>query len=157
MNLEKYEFSENQTSNTNQIIYYFESVGTKGTIKKGVYFQPKNHFEYNLALGDVDMKTEAPNFETYSNNGDLKKVIATVFGIIMDFFKNNPQKVLHFAGNEARKTKFYHWVIAKHLEEILQYFEIFGVISKTEMEEFKPENEYQGFSGILKRDFKNKN
>ncbi len=88
MNLEKYEFSEREVPNKNLITYYFESVGTKGTIKKGVYFQPKkNGFEYNMALGDVDILTDIPNFTTYSNNNDLTKVMATVFGIAIDFFK----------------------------------------------------------------------
>jgi hypothetical protein len=38
MNYGKYEFSERQTLKKDLITYYFESVGTKGTIKKGVYF-----------------------------------------------------------------------------------------------------------------------
>jgi hypothetical protein len=77
-----------------------------------------------MALGDIDEITEKPDFLKASNNGDLKKVIATIFGIGIDFFKQYPNSVVHFLGNEARKTKFYHRIIANNLEEFSQFFKI---------------------------------
>ena len=106
-----------------------------------------------MALGDIDEITEKPDFLKASNNGDLKKVIATIFGIGIDFFKQYPNSVVHFLGNEARKTKFYHRIIANNLEEFSQFFKIFGVLSPKEMENFNPEKEYISFSITPKKDF----
>jgi hypothetical protein len=156
MDIEKYEFLGGENPDTKQIAYYFESVSEHKIIKKGVYFQPKSTaFEYNMALGDVNDKTGEPDFLVMSNNGDLTKIMATIFGIGIDFFKKYPNSIVYFLGNKTRKTKIYHWIISKHLTEISQYFEVYGVLftKERDVEEFNPESVYRSFVIASKKDF----
>ncbi len=156
MDIEKYEFLGGENPDTKQIAYYFESVSEHKIIKKGVYFQPKsNEFEYNMALGDIDDNTGEPDFLVASNNGDFAKIMATIFGIGIDFFKKYPNSVVYFLGNKLRKTKVYHWIISKHLAEISQYFEVYGVLftKERDIEAFNSESVYRSFIIVLKNDF----
>ncbi len=149
MNLEKYDFRE--IDDKKSVSYVFLSTGTKGNILKLVSFQAKNSFEYNLALGDIDQSTGEADFQVSSNNGDIKKVMSTIMGIGLDFFKNYPNSVVGFAGNQERKTKFYQRIIRNNLSDLLQYFVIYGVLSLSEIEIFNPEIEYFGFYFKLKK------
>jgi hypothetical protein len=141
---EKYDFIVEENSDK-QVSYFFDSTGIKGIIKKVVIFQTKNGFVYQMGLGNVIEKTKEPDFKTISDNGDIKKIIATTIWCAMDFMNNNPNIVIGFTGNETRKTKLYQRIIASYLDYFLQYFEVYGVLSLSEMEIFNPQIEYFGF------------
>lgn len=151
MNLEKYKFTDK--SENKKVSYFFVSTGTKGDISKVVYFQPRedNDFEYNLALADINPSTGKPDFEASSNNGDIKKVMATILGIGIDFFKTHPNDIVSFTGNQERKTRFYQRIIKNYYDELSQYFIIYGVLSFTEIEYFDLNKEYFGFFFKLKK------
>ncbi len=141
--MEKYDFEEREEDN--KFSYIFESIGTKGSILKGVYFETRNGFVYQMGLADLDPDTFKPNFKSNSNNGDIQKVIATTVWIGMCFLQKYPNNVVGFVGNETRKTKFYQRIITQYLSYFLQYFEVYGVLSLNEMEIFNPQIEYFGF------------
>lgn len=143
MDIEKYDFIVNEDDT--KFSYFFDSIGTQGIIKKSVTFQTKNGFIYQMGLGDFDTTTRITDYKKMSNNGDIKKVIATTIKIAMDFMQKNPNVVVGFVGNESRKTIFYQRIIRNNLDYLLQYFEIYGVLSLNEMEIFNPEKEYFGF------------
>jgi hypothetical protein len=63
------------------LYYEFDSVGTKGIIKKAVIFTSIDRNVYNLALvtiGDDGYFDDT----TLSNNGDKIQIMATVYNII---------------------------------------------------------------------------
>ncbi|RRO17202.1 DUF6934 family protein [Flavobacteriaceae bacterium 14752] len=141
MNLPKYPLSSSEKMTT----FEFTSEGEKGLIHKLVRFQPTNlNGLYNLAFGDKDKLTGDINDKVISNNGDSKKVLATVVATVYAFTDKYPNALIYATGSTKSRTRLYRIGITKFIDEVIADFEILGEING-EWEDFQKDVEYQGF------------
>ena len=68
-----------------EVTYTFNSIGTKGTIKKLVQFSATSQNDiFNVGFGDIQSNGEIDD-KSESNNGDITKVLVTIISIIFDY------------------------------------------------------------------------
>ena len=67
--------------------FSFMSIGRHGIILKVIEFSEMGKNVYNLGFGDYDFTKNDVDDKIVSDNGDTEKVLATVIGILHDFFK----------------------------------------------------------------------
>lgn len=148
INLDKYIYQ----TNSSYLDYEFESIGTKGIIKKVARFSSIGTNIYNFGFGDLNQVTGEIDDITISNNGDGDKVLATVASIIYDFTGFYKDAAVYIKGSSAAKTRRYQMGINKYWEQINPVFEVFG--SKNEKwEPFKTDENYEAFIGRRKAFF----
>lgn len=108
--------------------FFFESVGPKGVIQKAVLITPTERNDvFNLALVDYDPTSETLDDTPVSDNGDMAKVLATVFQIIRQYLINNPSHCIYFQGNSPARNRVYRMAINKAIKELCLYFTMFGL------------------------------
>ncbi|HEX2848688.1 MAG: hypothetical protein E6Q24_09990 [Chitinophagaceae bacterium] len=139
MKLQKYELKMGKLLKT----FEFISEGRKGKILKFIKFEKtgiKN--VYNLLFGDKNSK----HIDDYvvSNNGDAEKVLATVAEAIVSFTNRYPSSWIYAEGSSRARTRLYQMGINRHLSEILETFEVFG-LKDNEWQKFKKESAYDAF------------
>jgi hypothetical protein len=145
MNLPKYPLS----SSASLMTFEFVSIGKKGRIHKVIQYQATNlEGVYNLAFGDKDIQTGDINDSIISNNGDSEKVLSTVIASLYAFTDHFPDVYVYATGSTATRTRLYRIGIAKHINEVVEDFEIFGE-KKNGWEDFKIDQNYEGF--LVKR------
>jgi hypothetical protein len=145
MNLHKYIYYTNQSFTD----YEFDSIGSKGKIRKVARFTKIDENLFNFGFGDLDEETGDISDTAVSNNGDAKKVLATVAAIVCEFTDKYPNSTIFIKGSTPARTRWYQMNIAAYLEEISALFEIKGVRNK-EWEIFKKNSNYDAFIGIRK-------
>ena len=95
--------------------YEFISTGSKGSIRKVVEYTYMSQLNmWNLGFGDFDTTTEVVSDSVISNNGDGKKVMATVVKTLLDFFSQRPREIVIFTGSDERRTIVYKRIIHQH-------------------------------------------
>ncbi len=99
--------------------YEFESVGPKGNVKKVVRFTKIDEGFFNLGFGDRDVITGKINDIVTTNNGDAKKILATIAMIVVDFTKTYPHSLISLQGTTASRTRLYQMNICKYYNEII--------------------------------------
>nr|WP_221390909.1 hypothetical protein [Dyadobacter sp. NIV53] len=126
----------------------FVSVGDKH-INKTVVFQQidKTQF-YNLVLADVDSDGELDVFAV-SNNGDMKKILATVLQCIEMFLTSNFKATIIFYGSTSLRTNIYQWVINRELAKASLRFFVQG-FDGANFVDFNPKDKYSAFAISLK-------
>ncbi|CAN5341912.1 hypothetical protein BH20ACI1_BH20ACI1_31640 [soil metagenome] len=129
-------------------VFEFVSVGNKGGIIKIIQFLQISDNLYNLGFGDKDAKTGEISDIIVSNNGDSRKVLATVVASVYAFTTKYSNALVYATGSTKSRTRLYRIGIANNLKEILKDFEIFG-LREEEFEKFRKGVEYQGF--LVKR------
>lgn len=129
-------------------VFEFISVGNKGAIIKIIQFLQISDDFYNLGFGDKDAKTDEISDIIVSNNGDSRKVLATVAASVYAFTTKNSGAFVYATGSTKSRTRLYRIGITNNLAEILKDFEIFGLRNE-KFEEFRRGVEYQGF--LVKR------
>ncbi|MGL4599545.1 MAG: DUF6934 family protein [Bacteroidia bacterium] len=113
-------------------LYTFTSEGPQGKKKKIIQFSEMTEpGVYNLAFGDWDPILKQLDDRVVSNNGDREKVLATVVAAVYLFTNLNPDCTLIFAGSTPARTRLYRMGIAKHVEQAIRDFEIFGFAGNT--------------------------
>lgn len=132
------------------MIFEFTSEGPKGLIKKRVQYQNIGNDIYNLAFGDVDIKTDEFDDKIVSNNSDTKKVLATVAATINIFVDINPKARIYAKGSTFARTRLYRIGISNNLEEINKRFEIYGMIEGKGWVFYEKNNDYSAFIMKLK-------
>ncbi len=104
---------------------------------------------YNLGFGD---KLPSGDYDdtVISNNGDGKKVLATVAATLYTFTNKYKEAMIHIEGSTKSRTRLYQIGITKYLDTIREDFEILG---ETEIgwEEFESNRNYNAF--LIKRKF----
>jgi hypothetical protein len=125
-------------------VFEFISVGDKGEIVKIVQFLQISDNLYNLGFGDKNLETGEISDIIVSNNGDSRKVLATVAASIYAFTSKNQNAFVFATGSTKARTRLYRIGIANNLDEILQDFDVFGLLSD-ELETFRKGVDYQGF------------
>lgn len=103
----KYQRYEYQTEDE---LHYFEfiSIGPKGAIKKIVeYTKVSVDNIYNLGFGDYDENKNKIDDKIVTNNGDSKKVLATVVSTLYAFTGKYPEYWVFATGSNEVKTRLY--------------------------------------------------
>ena len=142
MNLTRYEYQ------TEDNLHFFEfvSVGPKGEIKKIVeYSKVSVDNIYNLAFGDYDELTNKFNDKIVTNNGDSKKVLATVVSTLYAFTGRYPEAWVFATGSSEVRTRLYRMGISINLEELKDDFYVYGMKFDESFEDFIVGEDYLGF------------
>ena len=135
----------NYDSAENSLYFEFQSISPKRTIQKIVIYTPiESHSNiYNLALGDLLENGEVSD-SIVSDNGDLKRVIATVVQTMLDFFRKYPDCSIYFKGNTPERTRLYRIIINKEFKEATRTFQLFGIIN-SKIVAFEPNIPFESF------------
>ncbi|WP_041895043.1 DUF6934 family protein [Myroides profundi] len=138
------------TTDRENSIYEFTSIGKNQAIKKLIIFAPikaeKNL--YNLSFGDANEsidKNGLINDTITSNNGDMKKVLATVFRAVLAFIQNKKECKIVFRGSTPSRTRLYRIALSNNYDELSKYFDIYGINQDGKLLYFEKDKEYIGF------------
>jgi len=141
MNIERY----NIKASTSLMEFEFVSVGKKGEIKKVVQYSPTGIPNiYNLGFGDLDLETGEISDTAISDNGDSQKVLSTVSGTAIKFMEKHPHCQVIAVGTSKSRTRLYQIGISNNLNEITQFFDVFGHTNE-EWQVFKRGKNYDAF------------
>jgi hypothetical protein len=136
----------NYSADEDLYIFEFESVGPKGKIFKLVqYTEMSIKGYYNLAFGDLDLKTREINDGIITNNGDATKVLATVVSTIYAFTGRYPESFIFATGSSDSRTRLYRMGITNNLEELRNDFHVYGLKNDETFEKFIVGEDYLGF------------
>jgi hypothetical protein len=141
----KYQRYEYQTEDE---LHYFEftSIGPKGAIKKIVeYTKVSVDNIYNLAFGDYDENGNKIDDKIVTNNGDSKKVLATVVSTLYAFTGKYPEYWVFATGSNEVRTRLYRMGITSNLTELQEDFFVYGLKIDETFEEFIIGEDYLGF------------
>lgn len=141
MQLPRYELIAEKTL----MVFEFTSVGPNGNIQKLIKFSEtslKNF--YNLAFGDKDIVSGEIDDTVVSNNGDSKKVLATVVASVYAFTNKYKDVLIYVTGSTKSRNRLYRMGISKYLVEIKRDFHVFGLIDGA-WEKFQHGKEYSAF------------
>ena len=142
MNITRYEYQ------TEDELHYFEfiSEGPKGIIKKIVeYSKVSVENIYNLALGDYDELNDKLNDKIVTNNGDSKKVLATVVSTLYAFTGKYPNTWIFATRSTEVRTRLYRMGITNNLEKLKEDFYVYGMKYDETFEDFIIGEDYIGF------------
>lgn len=103
--------------------FEFYSEGPKGRIRKAVAYQGTDVEKvYNLAFGDFDEEKQIIDDLSVTNNGDSRKVLATVASTIYAFAEQHPGAWILATGSTAARNRLYRMGISNHINEISLIF-----------------------------------
>ena len=88
------------TANTKLTVFEFISSGNKGDIVKVVQYSETNLKDfYNLGFGDKNSETGEIDDKIVSDNGDGRKVLATVVATVYAFTERYPDSWVYAVGS----------------------------------------------------------
>ena len=117
----------NYRSESSLQFYEFISEGPKGRITKWVQFRKAENREiYNLAFGDKKIDADDIDDTVVTDNKDSQKVLATVAVTVLKFTEKFPDAWIFATGSTDSRTRLYQMCLSQNLEELEQYFYIFG-------------------------------
>lgn len=151
MNLERYEYSTNETF----LDFEFSSEGPNGKIKKVVRYslQNANGITYfNLGFGDLNKVTGTIDDLAISDNKDRDKILATVAATVLEFTGHFPSAMVYAKGSTLARTRLYQMGIVANWEQIDDLLEIYG-FAKGKWEKFTKNVNYEAFL-VLRKSFK---
>jgi hypothetical protein len=126
-------------------VFEFTSIGPNGSIKKIVQYTEGNLKDfYNLGFGDKDESTGEINDLIITNNGDSRKVLATVASTIYAFTDRHPDAWIYACGSSHARTRLYRIGITNNLMEIRKDFEVFG-LKNGKWYKFRENTDYRAF------------
>ncbi len=140
---ERYEIEINEVNSD----FEFTSIGKNGEIRKVVQFRNfgiPNAF--NLGFGDKDLATGNVDDKVVTDNGDFKKVLATVAATAYTFTEDKLGAVIIIRGSNKARVRLYQIAISKYLERISEDFVVYGFSQKkSNWEIFNRNSRYKGF------------
>jgi len=124
--------------------YKFISTGPNGDILKILSFD-KIFIDslYNLSL--VDQLPNGTMSDThFSNNNDIRKIMATIVEAMIDYTNNFPDRMIFFQGSdeEGRRISLYQRAISNYLFILEKEFDIYGIRNDGTEEKFVSGQEY---------------
>ncbi|HFA51617.1 MAG TPA: hypothetical protein ENJ95_21600 [Bacteroidetes bacterium] len=130
-----------------ELVFSFVSEGPRGRIKKVVKYQEFSPGYFNLAFGDQVQNggSTAIDDKASSDNGDMKKVLATVISTLELFFEKRPECAVLFKGSTPGRTLLYHRIIKNYRHLFGEALYIYGGTEEILIQTFFPEKEYQFF------------
>ncbi len=83
----------------------------------------------------------------FSNNSDLRQILATTIQTLMDYPEIFPERTIFFQGidDKGRRISLYQKAITKYYSILAIDFYIIGITGNSIEEEFEPLNEYVAF------------
>lgn len=126
-------------------IYVFDSVGTKGIVRKIVKFDRIGSNLFNVSLVDLDQQTGRVSDSVTTNNGDADRVLLTVASIILNFMEKHPGVTISIQGSDAKRTRWYQMSLARNWRLIAPRFKVLGYIHG-DWEDFRKGVNYVAFS-----------
>ncbi|MFT4022170.1 MAG: hypothetical protein QM664_00140 [Flavihumibacter sp.] len=117
-----YRFHYNSSSD----IYSFDSVGTKGIVRKIVKFDRLQDDLFNVCLADLDPQTGCISDSVTTNNGDADLVLLTVASIGLHFMEKHAGSALFIQGSDAKRTRWYQMGLARNWRFIEPKFKLLG-------------------------------
>lgn len=141
----KYEYYKQITTYGDFEIYDFISTGIKGDIAKRARFDfVKEPATYNLAFGDA---IENGGIDDYSisDNKDMAKILATIAFIAKLFLEKYPGRTISFRGSTAERTRLYRMAIGNNLNELLDFFDVYGMQKDDNIVPFVKNTDYFAF------------
>jgi hypothetical protein len=142
MNTEKPSY--NFEVSTDSLVFSFESVSEKRTIKKFVIYESLIEELYHMGFGDLDEFGKV-DYRVKSSNKDMEKVISTVVQTMFLFFEKYPNKKVVFSGSNDIRTRLYRSIISKFIQKAELYFVIEGFKNDGTQEIFRKNEEYYAF------------
>jgi hypothetical protein len=128
--------------------YKFFSEGPNGRISKIIIFSEfyAGGNIYNVALGDV-MRNDRISDTNVSNNGDIRKIFATVAQVLMDYTSIYPERTIFFQGSdvEGRRISVYHRAISQYYHLLQKELIVEGITNHEVKELFNPNGQYAFF------------
>ena len=134
----------------NHVQYAFVSVGQNGHINKMISFSKVKPNVYNLSLEDMDDDTGVFSQYSVTDNGDTIKILLTVAEAIVHFTSDYPYAQVFIQGNNAARNRLYRIYIAKFLENIHQWYEVYALQDDV-WEEFRKEGKYRAYLVFRKK------
>lgn len=130
--------------------YHFISSGPKGDIFKMVrYSVYTNTNIVNMGFGDYDYTTATLNDRSVTNNGDTRKVLATVVSTLFIFTNHYPNAIVFARGSTPVRTRLYQMGIAANILPIESQFTVRGFNGR-KWERFQLNTNYRAFSAQRK-------
>jgi hypothetical protein len=126
--------------------YRFVSKGLSGDIIKLVNYENYEDDIWNLAFGDANEDETDFDDTTISDNGDMRKVIRTIFETGVIFTDTHPKRNILIIPVDRQRQILYNRVFSDKYEEIEEHFIIEGINSKiSDAEKYIPSKSYKAF------------
>jgi hypothetical protein len=133
--------------------YKFFSLG-RNKIEKIVDFVPvKAMSAVNLGFGDL-LPDGSIDDRIASNNGDIRRVLATVVMILKHFTAQHPETIIGFTGSTVERTRLYARILKLYYADFSKEFSIFGVVTTRQGSQrlpFDPCAQVDYFAFFIKR------
>jgi hypothetical protein len=146
MHVDKYPVIEDR----NSLSFEFLSEGPNGKIeKKIVYTKTGKPNVFNLGFGDRRSLSADIDDLIVTNNGDAKKVLATVAATLYIFTDWYPNAVITAKGSTPARSRLYRMSISNNFDLIQADFQIFG-LKNNKWQHFEKNTEYVAFAAKRK-------
>lgn len=134
------------TASKSGYLYWFTSIGPKGSILKIVTLQPTKKFDrFNLAMGDeIDGNVD---YYHITNNNDRDKIFSTIAEIVRAFLNRFPRNEIFITGNTPARIRLYQSQVSNNLQLIIREFKVYG--QKQFDGRFKKFQQGERYTGIL--------
>ncbi|HFA51619.1 MAG TPA: hypothetical protein ENJ95_21610 [Bacteroidetes bacterium] len=125
-----------------ELVFSFVSEGPRGRIRKIVRFDLIGPGLYNLGFGDqLENSLDFDDFAN-TNNGDMKKVLATVISTIFLFFEKYPNQALYVEGSDSIRTRLYIRIANNYFDGFKETIAIYGGIKNSVPEKLSKDKNY---------------
>ena len=128
--------------------YKFISTGPKGSIIKIIIFEELSHEAnlYNLALVD-QLENGKVSDRNSSNNDDLRKILATVVKVLIDYTLVFPERTIFFQGSDdsGKRTSVFNRAINRYFSFLEHDFSINGITENHVIEQYNSLETYIAF------------
>ena len=101
--------------------YTFTSIGKKRIVKEVVFTHTGTRNIFNIGFGDV-LPDGSLDDRANSNNGDIVRVLGTMFQILIDFTSKFPDTEIFFSGRTQERTKLYTRILRTYYTSFNKQF-----------------------------------
>jgi hypothetical protein len=131
----------------NKLIFYFQSRNSFGEnpvlkVVRYAMFHKHGATYYNLGFGDYDPRSNEVSDTTISDNGDMRKILATVVSTLKVFFQENPNETVHINGSDRVRKAYYHKLVVDYSNSIEEFYVVRGR-SSGKIEPFQKGKSYE--------------
>lgn len=131
---------------SDRLQFEFISISPKRRIIKRVEYTYIEEFNFwNLGFGDYNPDTGQLDDQIVSDNGDTRKVLATIAFSLREFIALNQDATVFFTGSTDQRTHVYGWIISRYWADISDGFVVEGVMEDGNTVLFTPYQSYIGF------------
>lgn len=131
---------------SDRLQFEFISEGPRGRIVKRIEYTYIESLDFwNLGFGDYNPDTDQIDDQMVSDNGDGRKVLATVAFSIQEFMIPRPDATVFFTGSTDQRTQVYGWALSKYWSDISVDFRVEGITEAGDVVPFVARRHYLGF------------